>query len=87
MKKINEERKRKEKERKREVERERKREKERAREREGVSRGRKREALFFLSRGETPRTPRGRPGWQAAGKAQGQSCAKPGSGKTVTKKL
>ena len=36
-------------------------------------------AFFFLSRGETPRTPRFRLGWQAAGKAQGQSCEKPGS--------
>ena len=35
----------------------------------------------FLSLGETPRTPRCRLGWQAAGKAQGQSCEKPGSGK------
>ena len=42
-------------------------ERERERERERVSRGRKREALFFVSRGETPRAPRCRLGWQAAG--------------------
>ena len=42
-----------------------------------------REAIFFLSRGETPRTPQCRLGWQAAGKAQGQSCEKPGSGKST----
>ena len=34
-----------------------------------------------MSRGETPRTPRCRLGWQAAGKALGQSCKKTGSGK------
>ena len=59
-------------------ERERESESERRRaEREG---GRGRGLCFFWSRGETPRTPRGRLGWQAAGKAQGQSCEKPGSG-------
>ena len=34
-----------------------------------------------MSRGETPRTPRARLGWQVAGKAQGQPLRKPGPGK------
>ena len=47
------------------------RERKRERETKGGERGREGGALFFLSRGETPRTSRFRLGWQATGKVQG----------------